>query len=60
MPKRKRSLETTPEPTLPLFEPRFPSTEYDMILRTGQVHKQFGLGRNTMAGSLTQTQYFDS
>lgn len=35
MPKRKRSLETTPEPTLPSFEPRFPGTEYDTPHRAG-------------------------
>jgi hypothetical protein len=29
MPKRKRQLEVTPEPTLPSFEPRLPGTEYD-------------------------------
>jgi hypothetical protein len=33
--KRKRQLETTPEPTLPSFEPRLPGTEYDTSHRAG-------------------------
>lgn len=35
MPKRKRSGEVTPEPTLPSFEPRLPGTEYDTPHRAG-------------------------